>query len=75
MIAASTSSASTGCSVTAAARSGRLQISSSECLRANLPVRLHVPARLAHKPDRPDVGGTTPAGIEKTTRHWSHAHH
>ena len=42
--------------------------------RANIPVGLHIAAGLPHKPDRPDVGGPSPAGIEETTRHGSHAH-
>ena len=42
--------------------------------RANVPVRFHVSPRLPHEPDRPDIGRPTPAGIEKTTSHWSHTH-
>ena len=74
MMAASTSSISTGCRVTVAARSGRLQISRMPCSLADLAVLLQVPARLPHEPHRPHIGGPAPAGIQKTAGHWSHAH-
>ena len=74
MMAASTSSISTGCSVTVAARSGRLQISRMPCLARISPVLLHVPAGLPHEPHGPHIRGPAPAGIQKTACHWSHAH-
>ncbi len=74
MMAASTSRVSTGWSVTAAARSGRLQISSREMLCPDIAVRLHIPAGLPHEPHGPHVGGTAPAGIKESAGHGRRAH-
>ena len=75
MMAASTSRISTGCSVTWAARSGRLQISRIPCLRTDVPVLLHIAASLPHKPHRTNIGRPAAASIEKAAIHGSHAHH
>ena len=74
MIAASTSRISTGCSVTCAAKSGRLQISRIPCLSADVPVLLHIAARLPHKPHRANIGRPAAASIEKPAIHGSHTH-